>query len=125
MSMPWSNGYSRTRRSPFGDRNLCKVRCPGRADYSHSRTLWSLCDATHTVGGAAPVVSWLRPDRLAGGGREAVMKKRDRALLALAALILVGAFAILPNMAAMATEADAAPADSYGVDFLALNPAHE
>ena len=53
------------------------------------------------------------------------MKTRDHALLALAALILVGAFAILPNMAAMATEADAAPADPYGVDFLALNPEHE
>ncbi len=53
------------------------------------------------------------------------MKTRDRAWFALAALVLVGAFVILPTMTAMATEADAAPADPYGVDFLALNPEHE
>ena len=102
-----------------------KSGAPGEQTIRTPELFRSLCDATHTVGRAASVVSWLRPDRLAGGGREAVMKKRDRALLALAALILVGAFAILANMTAMATEADAAPADPYGVDFLALNPEHE
>ena len=102
-----------------------KSDAPGERTIRTPELFRSLCDATHTVGGAAPVVSWLCPDGLAGVGREAVMKTRDRAWFALAALILVGAFAILPSMAAMATEADAAPADSYGVDFLALNPEHE
>ena len=44
-----------------------KSGAPGEQTIRTPELFRSLCDATHTVGGAAPVVSWLCPDGLAGG----------------------------------------------------------